>query len=137
MDAFTFVLESLDDTARLGTLLAGMMQNAPQVRALLLQGDLGSGKTTLTRSLVAALPGGDQAEISSPSFTICNNYPTCPACPAPTSAAAASRFPTKSGTRWTPMQASASWNGLIYPQIMAGSRNFWTSGWSHAKRDDS
>ena len=45
MDAFTFVLESLDDTARLGTLLAGMMQNAPQVRALLLQGDLGSGKT--------------------------------------------------------------------------------------------
>ena len=78
MDAFTFVLESLDDTARLGTLLAGMMQNAPQVRALLLQGDLGSGKTTLTRSLVAALPGGDQAEISSPSFTICNNYPTCP-----------------------------------------------------------
>ena len=35
MDAFTFVLESLDDTARLGTLLAGMMQNAPQVRALL------------------------------------------------------------------------------------------------------
>ena len=27
---------------------------------------------------VAALPGGDQAEISSPSFTICNNYPTCP-----------------------------------------------------------
>ena len=78
MDAFTFVLKSLDDTTRLGTLLAGMMQNAPQVRALLLQGDLGSGKTTLTRSLVAALPGGDQAEISSPSFTICNNYPTCP-----------------------------------------------------------
>ena len=39
MDAFTFVLESLDDTARLGTLLAGMMQNAPQVRALLLQVD--------------------------------------------------------------------------------------------------
>ena len=34
MDAFTFVLESLDDTARLGTLLAGMMQNAPQVRQL-------------------------------------------------------------------------------------------------------
>ena len=30
MDAFTFVLKSLDDTARLGTLLAGMMQNAPR-----------------------------------------------------------------------------------------------------------
>ena len=78
MDAFTFVLESLDDTARLGTLLAGMMQNAPQVRALLLQGDLGSGKTTLTRSLVAALPGGDQAEISSPPVLHCDLY-RCPA----------------------------------------------------------
>ena len=61
MDAFTFLLESLDDTACLGTLLADMMQSAPQVRALLLQGDLGSGKTTLTRSFVAALPGGGQA----------------------------------------------------------------------------
>ena len=97
MDAFTFVLESLDDTARLGTLLAGMMQNAPQVRALLLQGDLGSGKTTLTRSLVAALPGGDQAEISSP----------------------------------------ASWNGPSISPKRPFPRNFWTSGWSHAKRDDS
>ena len=113
MDAFTFVLKSLDDTTRLGTLLAGMMQNAPQVRALLLQGDLGSGKTTLTRSLVAALPGGDQAEISSPSF------------------------PTKSGTRWTPMQASASWNGPSISPKRPFPRNFWTSGWSHAKRDDS
>ena len=133
MDAFTFVLESLDDTARLGTLLAGMMQNAPQVRALLLQGDLGSGKTTLTRSLVAALPGGDQAEISSPSFTICNNYPTCPA----TSTVARPPFPTKSGTRWTPMQASASWNGPSISPKRPFPRNFWTSGWSHAKRDDS
>ncbi|WP_303951474.1 tRNA (adenosine(37)-N6)-threonylcarbamoyltransferase complex ATPase subunit type 1 TsaE [Desulfovibrio piger] len=78
MDAFTFLLESLDDTACLGTLLADMMQSTPQVRALLLQGDLGSGKTTLARSFVAALPGGGQAEISSPSFTICNEYPTCP-----------------------------------------------------------
>ena len=78
MDAFTFLLGSLDDTACLGRLLAGCLQHRPQVRALLLQGELGSGKTTLTRSLVAALPDGDQAEISSPSFTICNNYPTRP-----------------------------------------------------------
>lgn len=78
MDAFTFLLGSLDDTACLGRLLAGCLQHRPQVRALLMQGELGSGKTTLTRSLVAALPDGDQAEISSPSFTICNNYPTHP-----------------------------------------------------------
>ena len=35
MDAFTFLLESLDDTACLGTLLAGRMQNAPQVLSLI------------------------------------------------------------------------------------------------------
>ena len=69
MDAFTFLLESLDDTACLGTLLAGMMQNAPQVRALLLQGDLGSGKTTLTEKLLpmaeVVTPNIPEAEILS------------------------------------------------------------------------
>lgn len=78
MNTLTFLLESLDDTARFGSLLAAALLHSPSVRALLLQGDLGSGKTTLTRSLVASLPGGDQAETTSPSFTICNNYPTRP-----------------------------------------------------------
>jgi len=44
----------------------------------LLRGEIGSGKTTLTRFLVEALPGGDRAEVSSPSFTLCNVYPTTP-----------------------------------------------------------
>ena len=48
------------------------------IAALLLRGPLGSGKTTLTRALVEALPGGDQAEVASPSFTLCNYYPTTP-----------------------------------------------------------
>lgn len=48
------------------------------VRAILLYGKLGCGKTTLTRGLVADLPGGFRAEVSSPSFTLCNIYPTKP-----------------------------------------------------------
>ena len=50
----------------------------PPLAVLLLYGDLGSGKTTLVRGLVAALPGGAEAEVSSPSFTLCNVYPTRP-----------------------------------------------------------
>lgn len=48
------------------------------VHVILLYGDLGSGKTTFTRGLVSALPGGDDAEVASPSFTLCNSYPTTP-----------------------------------------------------------
>lgn len=73
----TFCLNSLDDTRHLGRLLAKYIP-ASKIKALLLYGDLGSGKTTLTRELVTALPGGDRAEISSPSFTLCNHYPTSP-----------------------------------------------------------
>ena len=70
------LLNSLADTEALGKCLAKALLAAPF--AVLLYGDLGSGKTTLTRSLVAALPGGALAEVSSPSFTICNLYPTEP-----------------------------------------------------------
>lgn len=45
---------------------------------LLLRGDLGSGKTTLVRGLVAALPGGEAARVASPSFNLANVYPTGP-----------------------------------------------------------
>ncbi len=47
--------------------------------AFLLYGGLGAGKTTLTRALVSRLPGAAEAEIASPSFTICNIYCTVPA----------------------------------------------------------
>ena len=71
-------LPTLEHTARLGRRLALLLKQHPRIRAVLLHGPLGSGKTTLTRSLVEALPGGQQAEISSPSFTLCNLYPTTP-----------------------------------------------------------
>ena len=76
-----FYLENEEDSLELGRLLAGLLreQSSPSaLRAVYLIGDLGSGKTTLARGLVQALPGGDQAEAASPSFTLCNEYPTSP-----------------------------------------------------------
>ena len=62
----------------LAAVFSASIARAEAVSALLLQGDLGSGKTTLVRGLVESLPGAEQAEVSSPSFNICNLYPTTP-----------------------------------------------------------
>ena len=61
----------------MGRLLAGLMQSG-DVRCLCLAGTLGCGKTTLVRGFVSAFPGGEKAEVASPSFTLCNIYPTRP-----------------------------------------------------------
>lgn len=74
---FHLTLATLRDTERLGRALADSMC-AASCRHLLMYGDMGSGKTTLVRALVARLPGGQGAEVSSPSFTLCNHYPTRP-----------------------------------------------------------
>lgn len=83
VDEADFVIRLVDEAAtrRLGALLgelwpAALTEAGP--RTLLLYGDLGAGKTTFIRGIVAALPGGELAEVSSPSFTICNSYPTRP-----------------------------------------------------------
>ena len=73
-----FRIRDLDHMAVLGRALAHCLCAVPSLRCILLRGDLGSGKTTLVRFLVEALPDGDRAEISSPSFTLCNVYPTTP-----------------------------------------------------------
>ena len=73
-----FTLRNLADTARLGRALAAALGEQGSSQVMLLAGDLGAGKTTLTRFLVEALPGGNEAEVSSPSFTLCNVYPTRP-----------------------------------------------------------
>lgn len=74
----TLRLPGPGDTLRLGRVLALALADQPGARTLLLSGGLGAGKTTLVRGLVEALPGGDDAEVSSPSFNICNMYPTRP-----------------------------------------------------------
>ena len=77
MQALSVNLTSLEDTNRLGRVLAeSTARHNPG--ALLLFGELGAGKTTLVRMLVQALSNGLEAEIASPSFTICNIYCTAP-----------------------------------------------------------
>lgn len=71
-EAATLALGRIMGLACLGHSAAG------KPAALLLQGGLGSGKTTLVRGLVSALAGCAEAEVSSPSFNIVNLYPTTP-----------------------------------------------------------
>jgi tRNA threonylcarbamoyladenosine biosynthesis protein TsaE len=64
--------------AALGRALAETRTEDGGLVALALSGPLGAGKTTLVRGLVSALPGAEEAEVSSPSFNIVNIYPTRP-----------------------------------------------------------
>ena len=73
----SFSIPCLERTALLGGFLARAVRLC-NPGALLLYGPLGAGKTTLVRFLVRALPGGDTAEVASPSFTIANIYCTAP-----------------------------------------------------------
>lgn len=70
-------LPTLEETAALGQGIAEAIENNPLV-PVFFYGDMGMGKTTLIRALASRLPGGENAEISSPSFTLCNIYPTNP-----------------------------------------------------------
>ncbi|MFO7716934.1 MAG: tRNA (adenosine(37)-N6)-threonylcarbamoyltransferase complex ATPase subunit type 1 TsaE [Desulfohalobium sp.] len=74
---FTCTLPDEAATQSLGRCLA-RCQSSWQGCVMLLDGELGAGKTTLVRALVRELPGGTSAEVSSPSFNICNIYPTRP-----------------------------------------------------------
>ncbi|WP_295637169.1 tRNA (adenosine(37)-N6)-threonylcarbamoyltransferase complex ATPase subunit type 1 TsaE [uncultured Mailhella sp.] len=71
------LLKSPENTMEFGAMLAQAMA-ASSLRTLYLFAELGGGKTTFTRGFVSALPGGDNAEVASPSFTLCNVYPTRP-----------------------------------------------------------
>ncbi|OBQ55720.1 tRNA (adenosine(37)-N6)-threonylcarbamoyltransferase complex ATPase subunit type 1 TsaE [Halodesulfovibrio spirochaetisodalis] len=71
-------LKNAEETELLGKYIAQALVSTEPVQTLLFKGTLGSGKTTLVRSLVQHLPGGDEAEVSSPSFNVYNLYPTTP-----------------------------------------------------------
>ena len=72
------ILPDLAATHSLGQRMASLLSGFPELRAFFFTGDLGMGKTTLISALVSSLPGGDMAEIASPSFNLCNIYPTTP-----------------------------------------------------------
>jgi tRNA threonylcarbamoyladenosine biosynthesis protein TsaE len=65
-------------TLALGRALASSLPEGWRSPTALLHAALGSGKTTLARGFVSALPGAAEAEVSSPSFNLANVYPTRP-----------------------------------------------------------
>lgn len=67
----TVPLPDLAATARLGAAIAGRLAVGD---AVLLKGDLGSGKTTLARAILAAL--GVAENVPSPTFTLVQAYET-------------------------------------------------------------
>lgn len=76
------VLTSLGDTDKFARIAAQTLLEQKAggtfLHNLYLLGEMGMGKTTFTRSFVGELPGAEEAEVASPSFTICNEYPTDP-----------------------------------------------------------
>ena len=72
------MLPDVRATLDFGAALGACLPTPPP--ALFLFGGLGAGKTTLVRGLVESLPGGEDSEPASPSFNICNLYPTTPPC---------------------------------------------------------
>jgi tRNA threonylcarbamoyladenosine biosynthesis protein TsaE len=72
------VLKNTEQTLALGACVANITKKLGSFPALLLNGQLGAGKTTFVRGLVQALPGCERAEVASPSFNYMNSYPTTP-----------------------------------------------------------
>lgn len=65
------ITHSAEETTRWGREFAAWLQ--PPV-LVLLSGDLGSGKTTLTKGIVAGLGVASEEEVTSPTFTLVHVY---------------------------------------------------------------
>jgi tRNA threonylcarbamoyladenosine biosynthesis protein TsaE len=65
------ITHSAEETIAWGRQLAECLQ-APLL--VLLAGELGSGKTTLTKGIVAALHAAEEDDVTSPTFTLLHEY---------------------------------------------------------------
>ncbi len=65
------ITRSAEETVRWGREFAGRLK-APVL--LLLTGELGSGKTTLTKGIVAGLGAANEDDVTSPTFTLVHVY---------------------------------------------------------------
>jgi tRNA threonylcarbamoyladenosine biosynthesis protein TsaE len=61
------VTESAEETLSIGRALA-LRLHAPML--VLLKGDLGAGKTTLTKGIISGLGAAEEEEVTSPTFTL-------------------------------------------------------------------
>lgn len=66
-----FLTRSSDETIRRGREIAATLK--PPL-LILLSGDLGAGKTTLTKGIVAGLGAAPEDEVTSPTFTLIHKY---------------------------------------------------------------
>jgi tRNA threonylcarbamoyladenosine biosynthesis protein TsaE len=73
-EAVTLELDGSEATERLGAAIAAILQAGD---AVLLDGPLGAGKSTLARGLIRALSSPDE-EVPSPTFTLVQLYETSP-----------------------------------------------------------
>lgn len=71
-----FVTHSAEETLELGRNLGAEWASAPgpRSRLVLLIGDLGSGKTTLTKGIVAGMGAAAENQVTSPTYTLVQEY---------------------------------------------------------------
>jgi tRNA threonylcarbamoyladenosine biosynthesis protein TsaE len=67
----TYRTNSEDETIALGRELAHLL---PRPAAVLLNGNLGAGKTTIAKGIVEGLGVAEQDEVSSPTFALVHDY---------------------------------------------------------------
>jgi len=68
---YDIVTHSPDETLAFGRELAALLKPPGLV---LLEGDLGSGKTVLTKGIVAGLGAAPESEVTSPTFALVHEY---------------------------------------------------------------
>jgi tRNA threonylcarbamoyladenosine biosynthesis protein TsaE len=66
-----WITHSTEETIRTGREIGAKLK-APAL--LLLRGELGAGKTTLTKGLVSGLGAAREEDVTSPTFTLIHNY---------------------------------------------------------------
>lgn len=70
-DRLEFITHSPEETIELGAKLARQL---PQPCLVVMEGELGSGKTTLVKGIVSGLGIARQEDVTSPSFTLVHEY---------------------------------------------------------------
>jgi tRNA threonylcarbamoyladenosine biosynthesis protein TsaE len=71
MSSREYVTHSAEETIALGRALAPELA---RLRLVLLQGDLGTGKTTMVKGIAEGLKAADQQDVTSPTFTLIHEY---------------------------------------------------------------